>query len=179
MEAFEAIRARRSVRSYLDIPVSEDKIKKILEAARLAPSAKNVQPWYFVVVTDAEKRERIARSGRFAGFLKEAPVVIAGCGDVKSSPKWHVVDVSIAMQNMVIAATAEGLGTCWVGSFDEGLVKEILKIPERYKVVALLALGYPRKKFDLTAKLLHLARRRKRLDQIAGFEGFRGRFSFK
>ncbi|MBC7218788.1 MAG: nitroreductase family protein [Hadesarchaea archaeon] len=174
MEAFEAIRARRSVRSYLPKPVPEDKIKKILEAARLAPSAKNVQPWYFVVVTDAEKRKKIARSGRFAGFLKEAPVVIVGCGDVKSSPKWYMVDVSIAMQNMVIAATAEGLGTCWVGSFDEALVKEILKILEQYKVVALLAVGYPRKKFDLMSKLLHLARRKKRLEQIVGFEEFRG-----
>ncbi len=149
-------------------------MKKILEAARLAPSAKNVQPWYFVVVTDAEKRQKIAKSGRFAGFLNEAPVVITGCGNAKASPKWHVVDVSIAMQNMVIAATAEGLGTCWVGSFDEALVKDILKIPGHYKVVALLALGYPRKKFDPVAKLLQLARRKKRLNQISGFEEFQG-----
>lgn len=174
MEAFEAIRVRRSIRAYEKRPVSRDKIEKILEAARLAPSAKNVQPWYFIVVTDAEKKEKIAKSGRFAGFLKEAPVVIVGCGDTKSSPKWHVVDVSIAMQNMVIAATAEGLGTCWVGSFDEGLVKEILRIPEHYKVIALLALGYPRKKFDPMAKLLHLVRKKKRLDQIVGFEEFQG-----
>ncbi|MGC8816398.1 MAG: nitroreductase family protein [Candidatus Hadarchaeum sp.] len=174
MEAIEAIRLRRSIRSYERRPVPRDKIEKILEAARLAPSAKNVQPWYFVVVTDDEKREKIAKSGRFAGFIKEAPVVIVGCGDTKASPKWHVVDVSIAMQNMVIAATAEGLGTCWVGSFDELLVKDILKIPEHYKVVALLALGYPRKKFDLTAKLLHFTRRKKHLDQIAGFEEFQG-----
>jgi nitroreductase len=174
MDVFEAIKLRRSVRAYEPIPVAKDKIEKILEAARLAPSAKNVQPWYFVVVTDAEKKEKIARSGRFAGFLKEAPVVIVGCGDSRASPKWHVVDVSIAMQNMVLAATAEGLGTCWVGSFDEGLVKEILKVPEHYKVVALLAVGYPRKKLDLMSKLIHFVRRKKSLEQIVGYEEFKG-----
>ncbi|MEM3452654.1 MAG: nitroreductase family protein, partial [Candidatus Hadarchaeum sp.] len=70
--------------------------------------------------------------------------------------------------------TAEGLGTCWVGSFDEDLVKDILGIPDHYKVIALLALGYPRKKLDLMAKLLHLVRKKKRLNQIVGFEEFQG-----
>lgn len=175
MEVFDAIQKRKSIRAYASTPVSKELIERILGAARLAPSAANIQPWYFIVVTDAEKRNRMASSGRFARFLKESPVVIVGCGDSKASPKWHVVDVAIAMQNIVLAATAEGLGTCWVGSFDEGLVKELLKIPEHFKVVALLAMGYPRKKIDLLAKIMHLIRRRKGLSKIVGFEEYRGR----
>lgn len=74
-----------------------DKIRKILEAARLAPSAANIQPWHFIVVTNPETRRKIAKGGRFAGFLSEAPVVIVGCGDRKASPRWHIVDTAIAM----------------------------------------------------------------------------------
>ena len=177
MEVFEAIRRRKSVRAYAPTPVPGEILERILEAARLAPSAENRQPWYFIVVTDPQKRKQIAKSGRFAGFLKESPVVIVGCGDRKASPKWHVVDVTIAMQNMVLAATSEGLGTCWVGSFDEELVKRLLKIPEHLKVVALLAVGYPRKKFDLLAKILHFFRRKKRLSKIVGFEEYKGKAS--
>jgi nitroreductase len=102
--------------------------------------------------------------------LAESPVVIVGCGDQKASPKWCVVDVSIALEHIVLAATSEGLGTCWVGSFNEGEVKEMLKIPENYRVVALLALGYPHEKLDLTRKLARLLRSRKELEQITSYE---------
>lgn len=172
MEVFEAIQRRKSVRAFTPTPVPQETIRKILEAARLAPSAMNAQPWHFIVVTDADKRIKISKSGRFARFLKESPVVMVGCGDSKASPEWHVIDVSIAMQNMVLAATGEGLGTCWIGSFDEGQVKELLKIPKHFKVVALLAMGYPRKKFDLMAKIVHLIKRRKKLDKIVGFNQY-------
>lgn len=174
MEVFEAIQKRRSVRAYTKIPVPKEKLERILEAARLAPSAENIQPWYFIVVTDPEKRKRIARSGIFAGFLEESPVVIVGCGDRVASPKWYAIDVAIAMQNMAVAATAEGLGTCWIGSFDEGLIKKLLKIPERFEVIALLTVGYPREKLDLTGKIAHDIRRKKRLDKIVGFEEYNG-----
>jgi nitroreductase len=83
-----------------------------------------------------------------------------------------MVDVSIAMQNMVLTATSEGLGTCWVGDFDEKIVKELLRIPENYRVVALLALGYSREKFDVQGKVLRLIRRRKKLEDIVSFEEF-------
>lgn len=171
MDVFEAIQKRHSVRAYESTPVSKEILEKILEAARLAPSAGNIQPWHFVVVTDAEKRVKLAKIP-FAGFLREAPVVIVGCGNHKASPRWFMVDVAIAMQNMVLAATAEGLGTCWVGSFNEEEVKEMLKIPGDYRVVALLALGYPRKKIDIQGRLLHLVRKRKRLEEIVSFEEF-------
>ena len=171
MDVFEAIKKRRSVRAYESKPVPEEKLMKILEAGRLAPSAGNIQPWHFIVVRSAEKRKRLAKA-RWAKFLAEAPVVIVGCGDQKASPKWFMVDVAIAMQNMVLTATNEGLGTCWVGSFNEDEVKELLKIPENHKVVALLAVGYPREKLDLTGKILHLVRRRKKLEEIVSFEEF-------
>lgn len=171
METFEAIQKRHSVRAYEPIPIPEEKLMKILEAGRLAPSASNIQPWHFIVVRDSEKRKELAKS-RWAKFLAEAPVVIVGCGDEKASPKWFMVDVAIAMQNMVLAATAEGLGTCWVGSFNEEEVKKLLKIPKKYRVIALLAIGYPRRKLDLTGKILHLIRRRKKLSEIVSFEEF-------
>ncbi|MEM3697355.1 MAG: nitroreductase family protein [Candidatus Bathyarchaeia archaeon] len=172
MDVFEAVRRRHSVRAYAPTPIPKEKLVKILEAARLAPSAGNIQPWHFVVVTDYEKRRRIAENRMFARFLKEAPLVIVGCGDAKTSPKWYIVDVAIAMQNMVLTATSEGLGTCWIGDFDEESVKELLKIPKNYRIVALLAVGYPREKFDLQGKMLHLIRKRKKLEHIVSFEEF-------
>ncbi|HDN01584.1 MAG TPA: nitroreductase [Candidatus Bathyarchaeota archaeon] len=170
MDIFEAIRLRRSVRAYLPDPIPEDKLLKILEAGRLAPSATNVQPWHFIVVTDKERKRQIAKTGRWARFIKDAAAVIVGCGDPEASPKWYMVDVAIAMQNMVLAATGLGIGTCWIGSFDEEKVKELLKIPPRLKIVALLSMGYPRKKIDLTAAALHLVRKRKKLEDIVSYE---------
>jgi nitroreductase len=171
MEVFEAIRKRHSVRSYLPDEILIGKLVKILEAARLAPSAGNIQPWHFIVVTDQQKRKKLSK-GRFAKFLVESPVVLVGCGDKKASPNWHVVDTAIAMQNMVLAATSEGLGTCWIGSFNENQVKKLLSIPERLAVIALLALGYRRETVDWTGKVLHLFRRKKKLEKIVSLEEF-------
>jgi nitroreductase len=171
MDVFEAVQRRRSVRAYYSTPIPDEKLKKILEAARLAPSAGNIQPWHFIVVTDAEKRRKLAQ-GRFAKFLSEAPIVIVGCGNQNASPNWYIVDVAIATQNMVLTATSEGLGTCWIGSFNEDQIKEMLKIPENFMVIALLAVGYPRKKLDILGKVLHFIRRRKQLKNIVSFENY-------
>jgi nitroreductase len=170
MDVFEALQKRRSVRAYDPAPVPDEKLVRILEAARLAPSAGNIQPRRFIVVIDHEKRKILAR--RFAKFLAESPVVIVGCGDEKASPKWFAIDVAIAMQNMVLTATSEGLGTCWVGTFDEKQVKDILKIPESVRVVALLALGYPRQKLDILAKVVHIIRPKKKLSKIIHLEEY-------
>ena len=178
MDVFEAVQVRRSVRSYKPTAIPREKLEKILEAARLAPSAMNLQPWHFIVVTDASKREKLAEAP-FAKFLKEAPVVIVACGNQRVSPKWYMIDVAIAMQNMVLTATGEGLGTCWVGSFNEREVKEMLKIPEEYRVIALLALGYPRRKLDIQSRILHLVRRRKRLEEIVSYEEYGGKLDSK
>jgi len=138
LDVFEAIQKRHSIRAYESSPVPEEKLIKILEAGRLAPSASNIQPWHFIVVRDAEKRKRLAKA-RWAKFLAEVPLVIVGCGNQKASPKWFTVDVAIAMQNMVLTATAEGLGTCWIGSFDEGEVKKLLK----FRKIIELSLCWP------------------------------------
>jgi nitroreductase len=127
MDVFEAVQKRHSIRAYKPTLIPEEKLKRILESARLAPSAGNIQPWYFVVVKNREKREMLARGGRYARFLSESPIAIVGCGDQKASPNWYVV--AIALQNMVLTATAEGPGTCWVGSFSEEKVRSLLNIP--------------------------------------------------
>lgn len=170
MDVFDAILTRRSVRAYDSKPVPDDVLMKVLEAGRLAPSASNRQPWFFVAVTDQEKRKALT-GGPYAKFLKESPVVIVGIGDPQTSPEWHVVDVTIALTQMVLAATNEGLGTCWIGSFYEDRVKEALGIPNRLKVVAMLAVGHPREKLDLGAKVIR-ARNRKPMEEILSLDQF-------
>jgi nitroreductase len=171
MDVFEAIEKRRSIRKYDATPVRQEKLEKILEAARLAPSASNVQPRHFIVVTDEERRRALS-AGMFAGFLKQAPLVIVACGDEKKSPKWYHIDVAIAVENMVLAATGEGLGTCWIGSFDENKVRAVLKIPEKLRVVVLLAVGYHSGKEGFGSKVFRLVRKRKSLNEIVSIEEY-------
>src|SRR5512137_2577951 len=152
MDVEETIKARRSVRAFEERDVPEEVMMKILEAGRLAPSASNVQPWHFIVVKDPEKR-KILSEGKYAHFLKQCPAVVVGCGDTEAAPKWHQVDVTIALQQMVLTATALGIGTCWIGSFDEEPVRKAIGLPPRFKVVAMLAMGFPRDKLDLSALL--------------------------
>jgi len=170
MEVSEAIRVRRSVRAYDSRPVPDDLITKVLEAGRIAPSASNYQPWHFIVVKDAAKRQ-VLSEGKYAKFLTESPVVIVGCGDKKTSPRWYVVDTTIALQQMVIAATAEGLGTCWIGSFDEDTVRETLGVPERFAVVAMLAVGYHKQKPGSVVQPTR-TRNVKELEKIVSYEEF-------
>jgi nitroreductase len=170
LEVFDAIEKRKSVRAYDSRPVPEDVLMKVLETGRIAPSASNIQPWHFIVVKDPERRKALS-DGKWAKFLTESPVVIVGCGNKKKSPEWHVVDVTIAMQQMVIAATAEGLGTCWIGSFYEDKVRKALKVPEELRIVAMLAVGYSKEKSDLTSKIVR-SRNRKKMDEILSYEEF-------
>jgi len=123
------------------------------------------------VVTDPQKRTALS-AGKYAKFLKNTPVVIAGLGDREASPEWHVVDVTIAMENMVLAATAEGLGTCWIGSFHESEVKAALSIPDTWEVVAMLALGYESEKLDIGGAIIKRIRKRKALNEITSYESF-------
>lgn len=148
MDVHQAIKTRRSVRSYKAESVLEEKLKKVLEVARLAPSAHNEQEWKFVVVRDAEKRKKLAEAASNQEFVGEAPVVIVAVAlepeEVMSSgvPN-YAVDLAIAVDHMTLAAVEGGLGTCWVGAFSQEKVKKVLGIPERYKVVVLLPLGFP------------------------------------
>lgn len=161
MEVYEAIRTRRSIRAYEDKPVEEEKLRRVLEAARLAPSAGNRQPWCFIIVTDPKVKEeiRLAKERRippppggtprrpFRGPLEAAPVLIVGCALPSESfhgTDFWKIDVAIALQNLVLAAWEQGLGTCWIGVFhEEEEVKEVLKLPREARVVAMVALGYP------------------------------------
>jgi nitroreductase len=169
---YEAIQKRKSIRSYEQMPVPKETWLRILEAGRIAPSAANRQPWHFIVVTEGEKRKELSK-GMFAKFLVDVPVVIVACGDEKASADWHAVDVSLAVENMILAATAEGLGTCCVGSFSEENVKKALGIPENLSVVVMLAVGFPKKKVSFMAKVTKLATgRRKKLEDIVSLEAY-------
>jgi nitroreductase len=144
MSLLRVITERRSIRKYLPKPIPEEVLGEILDAGRMAPSAGNKQPWRFIVVRDQKIREALAK-GRYNTFLREAPVAIVGCGymGTEYGRKWSTVDTAIAMQNMVLATWSIGVGSCWVGDFVESDVKRLLGIPEEYRVVALLSLGYP------------------------------------
>ncbi len=170
MDVFEAIQRRRSVRAYDSTPVPKDVLQRVLEAGRMAPSAMNYQPWHFVVVTDQEQRRALS-GGRYAKFLTQSPVVIVGLGDKRRAPRWHTVDTTIALQQMVLAATAQGLGTCWIGSFDEDAVKATVNVPEGLGVVAMLALGYPKHGADIVEERPK-AKNRKELDEIVSYEKY-------
>jgi nitroreductase len=148
MDVFTAISQRSSVRSYKATPVEEDKLKKILEAARLSPSSSNRQEWKFIVVKNKETRKRLANAAFGQSFIGEAPVVVVACGTESKSimacgQPAHTVDVSIACAYMILQAYELGLGTCWIGAFNADETKKILDIPEHVRVVAMTPLGYP------------------------------------
>jgi len=147
MDFYEAVKKRVSVRSFLDRSVEEEKLNRILEAARLAPSARNLQEWRFIIVRDPGIRRRLVPAAAGQGFVGEAPVIIVGCADtdehvMRCGEKCYPIDVAIAMEHIALAAAAEGMGTCWIGAFYQDQVKMILNIPDEIKVVELMTLGY-------------------------------------
>ena len=142
MDVLTAIRTRRSIRQFKDDPVPEEKLQAVLEAGRSAPSAGNRQNWKFVVVKDKAIREKLVDAANGQTFVGRAPVVIACCAP-DPSQKWHMVDVAIAIDHMTLAAHSLGLGTCWVGAFNEAKVKDTLGIPDGVKIVQILPLGVP------------------------------------
>lgn len=148
MNVYEAIEKRRSVRAYKNEDVSEEKLKKILEAGRLAPSAHNSQEYKFIVVKDAKKRKELAEAASGQKFIAQAPVIIIAVslnpGHLMGSEvPAYAMDLAIALDYMTLAAVEEGLGTCWIGAFSQEKVKKVLNIPDTYKVAALLPLGIP------------------------------------
>ncbi len=150
MDIYDAITLRTSVRAYRSDPVEPDKLRRVLDAARLAPSGKNGQPWTFVVVTDRETKLRLVPACKGQSFIAEAPVVVAACGreDMayqKMGGYWNSlpVDIGIAFEHLMLAASAEGLGTCWIGAFLEEEVRAVLGVPDDQKIVALTPIGYP------------------------------------
>jgi nitroreductase len=153
MDVLEAIRTRRSIRKYKPIPIPEEKILTVLKAARLAPSAKNLQPWKFIIVRNEELKHKLIHACNNQKFIAEAPVVIVACalideafGTMGGYMSSYSVDLAIAVDHLTLAAVAEGLGTCWIGSFSEEKVKSVLGIPPDVRVVALTPLGFPDEK---------------------------------
>jgi nitroreductase len=168
MNVSEAIRTRKSVRNYLDRPVEEEKLKMILEAAGLAPSASNRQEWRFVVVQDRETRTKLARIAGNQQFVGEAPVLIVACAEtdehlMSCGQPCYPIDVAIALDHLTLAAVEMGLGTCWIGMFNEKEVKDLLGIPEGVRVIELMPLGYP-------ADPAVISKKRFPMDQIVKFE---------
>lgn len=147
MDVLEAIRKRYSCRSYKEKEIEREKLNQLLEAARLAPSAKNLQDWRFVVVTDKEKKQKLAQAANNQSFLEEAGAIIVACTNsdylMRCGQPAGVIDVAIALEHICLQATELGLATCWIGAFYPEKVKPIVGIPADITVVELLAIGYP------------------------------------
>ena len=147
MRVLEAIRKRYSCRAYQDRSVEQEKLAQIFEAARLAPSAKNLQDWRFVVVTDKEKKRQVAASTNRPEVFQKAGAIIVACSNsdyvMPCGQQVGPIDVSIALEHICLQATELGLATCWIGSFEPEKVKGILDIPADIAVIELMALGYP------------------------------------
>lgn len=148
MDLWEAIRTRRSVRAYRPEPPPRELVEKVLEAARLAPSAANFQPWHFFVITDPAKRAAL-KQAYGAGWFVSAPVIVLACAVPDAAWKrsdgvnYATVDVAIAFYHLTLAARAEGLGTCWVGAFKPAELRRIMELPPELEPVAMTPLGFP------------------------------------
>lgn len=176
MKAFdEIIKNRRSIRKYSDKPVEREKIIKILDAARIAPSACNAQPWRFVIVSNKEKKDELIKRG-LGGIVpntwaRNAPVIIVVCSDLSlfthtlaervQGVQYHLIDIGIACEHIALKATELDLGTCYIGWFNAKNIKKYLNLPASWKVECLLTLGYPEKIPEPTS--------RKDLSEIALF----------
>ncbi|HSV30876.1 MAG TPA: nitroreductase family protein [Atribacteraceae bacterium] len=171
MEMLEVISGRRSIRKFWTENVNPEDLKEILEAARLAPSAKNLQPWKLIVIRNDKKKRLIAQACAGQEFIGEAPVVIVACAVSRGSfigkymESWPM-DVAIAMDHLMLAAWNKGLGTCWIGNFDEEKIKELCSVPPEVRVVGLTPLGYPAK--------IHQPSPRRPLEKVICEENYSG-----
>jgi nitroreductase len=171
MSILKVIKERRSVRRYRPDPIPEEVLLRVLDAARFSPSGKNLQPWKFILVKEETLKQRLVEASFMQSFIAEAPVVVVACGfpdrcysRMGNYMKSWPVDVAIAVEHMILQAQEEGLGTCWIGAFEEGEVKSILNIPNGVRVLALTPLGYPDEN--------PVSRGRKSLAEIVSYNSF-------
>lgn len=173
----QLVKGRRSIRRYLEKPVEREKILTCIEAARLAPSADNVQPWRFLIIDDPDLKAKFAKEV-FSGiyfitkFAAKAPVIIVilakldiianRIGKQIQNIHYYFIDSGIAGEHIVLQAEELGLGTCWIGWFNPRKARKFLKIPRKYKIVSLMAMGYYEKKPSREKK-------RRKLEEIAWF----------
>ncbi|MEM3726544.1 MAG: nitroreductase family protein [Candidatus Bathyarchaeia archaeon] len=173
MDVFEAIKGRRSIRAFQNRDVPPETVDRLIDAARWAPSAGNIQPWEFIIVRKPETKRRLAEAALEQTFIEEAPVVIVVCADENRSSRGYstrgktlycLQDTAAAIQNIHLAAYALGLGSCWVGAFREDEAKKILKTPDGVRPVAIIPVGYPAEKPQ--------PRNRRPINQITHYESF-------
>ena len=154
MKVFEAIKKRRSVRKFdPNRKVTSEQIEHLLEAVRWAPSAGNLQSYFFVVVSESKVKKQLTEAANGQDFIAQAPVVFVSCADGKRSKLrygergealYAVQDATIATYSLCLAATEMELASCWVGAFDEEWIREILNLPENFRPIAILPVGYPK-----------------------------------
>jgi nitroreductase len=188
METLEALRLRRSIRKYMDVPVEFEKVGNILDAARLAPSAGNVQDWKFILVTKEETRKKIAEACLKQYWMQDAPVHIVVVGHPKKVATFYGEKgakvycqhgCAAAVENMLIAATDQGLGSCWVGAFEEGMLRTALKIPPDASPQAVVTIGYAAEKPRMphkfkTENVTFFETYGNRIKDLAAFMGYYG-----
>lgn len=171
MSILKVIKERRSVRGYRPDPIPEEVLLRVLDAARFSPSGKNLQPWKFILVREETLKQRLVEASGSQSFIAEAPIVIVACGfpdrcysRMGNYMKSWPVDVAIAVEHLILQAQEEGLGTCWIGAFEEREIKSILNIPNGVRVLALTPLGYSDEN--------PASRGRKSLEEIVSYDSF-------
>ena len=164
-DIIETIKNRYSVRDFLPDPLPQEVIDDMIEAARLAPSAQNRQPWRYVIITEPEKIKELVKHTGLIGlsnyFIKDAPCLVIACADVKKNLKlnqkdYYLVDVAISFHQMILAAWAHGVGSCWLAAFNEEKLAKYLGLPKNYRIVAMSPFGYPKGSKTLYSKALNV-----------------------
>jgi nitroreductase len=178
MTVFDCILTRRSIRRYSDIPVEWDKVGKICEAGKAAPSSGNIQNWKFVVVTKEETRKKVAQACLEQYWMAQAPVHIIVCGEPKKAQQFYgirgdrlytVQNCAAATMNMILMAHSLGLGSCWVGAFDEEMLKRALAMPDRARPQSVITIGYSDEKPPMPQEY--------NLEDVAYLENFKAGYS--
>jgi nitroreductase len=152
LELQEAIKGRRSIRNFKKQNIPEETITQLIEAASYAPSAGNIQPWQFIIIRKPAIKKKLAESALNQAHVEQAPVVIVVCADEKRSSMGYgtrgktlycLQDTAAATQNILLTAHSLGLGTCWIGAFNEDEAREAVKAPEGVRPVAIIPVGVP------------------------------------
>jgi len=152
LDLIEIIKTRRSVRRFKSTTISDYLISSLIDSARHAPSADNIQPWEFIIVKDKRIREQLAKTHAWSNFVNDAPVCIVVLGNEKESPSYFTLDAACATENLLLASHALGLGACWVAVYDpynpsfEKHVRNVLNIPPHLRIIAMVPIGYPDEK---------------------------------
>ncbi|MBW2969224.1 nitroreductase family protein [Candidatus Woesearchaeota archaeon] len=188
MDALECIKTRRSIRRFKDKPIAFELIGNILESARLAPSAGNIQEWNFILVTDYKTRENIAMASCMQTWMNDAPVFIVVCSNPRKSERFYgnkgesfycIQNSAAAIENILLSAHAQGLGACWIGAFEEDQVKKAASIPGNIKVMGIIPVGYSAEEPDLPEKfpltdVVFVEKWGNRVKDMAAYMGYYG-----